>query len=324
MIYVLASLLPAINTSDFGVSDGCVMVAQRFSVPGCSMFHASVFVPSRAFAFLLRPALSIALSFGAGAALAADNFSGVYSVSLIGLSLGSATVSGKVSGTDYKIEAYANLTGIASALSGAKGSAVASGAIQNGQILPAAYATSSANARESRTVRIGMTGGTVKAVDIQPPFEQQEGRVPLSDAHKKNIVDPLSALIMPLKAADGTNGPAVCNRSIPVFDGYTRFNVDLAYTGTRQVSTPGYNGPVIVCNARYKPVAGHRPGRKATQFMTDNKDMEVWLVPINGGKIMIPYRIAVRTMVGMTVIEARKFTTGSDTAGSIPAAAAQR
>ena len=262
---------------------------------------------------------SIILSVAADAR-AAEAFSGVYSVSLVGLSLGSATLAGKVNGADYKIEAYANLTGLASAVSGAKGSAVATGAIQNGQLAPASYATSSSNSKETRTVRIGMNAGNVRAVDIQPPFENMEGRVPVTDAHKRNIVDPLSALIMPVKAGEASNGPAVCGRSIPVFDGYTRFNVELAYAGTRQVAAQGYNGAVIVCKARYKPVAGHRPGRKATQFMVDNKDMEVWLAPIAGGRVMVPYRIAVRTMVGMTVIEARKFVV----TGSAPAAAAQR
>lgn len=247
------------------------------------------------------------------------DFSGVYNVSLIGLSLGTATVSGKVTPSDYKIEAYANLTGLASAMSGAKGSAVASGAIQNGQIAPSAYATTSANAKETRTVRIGMTGGTVKAVDIQPPFEQLEGRVPVMESHKRGVVDPLSALIMPVPGG-AANGPEVCRRSIPVYDGYTRFNVDLAYVGTRQVAAQGYQGPVIVCNARYKPISGHRPNRKATQFMIDNKDMEVWLAPLQDSKVVVPFRISVRTMVGMTVIEARKFQVGS----GAPASAAQR
>ncbi len=268
-----------------------------------------------AVAFLLTAPFASALP-----AAAQGSFSGVYNVSLIGLSLGTATVSGKVSGNDYRIEAYANLTGLASAVSGAKGSAVSSGAIQNGQLAPSAYATSSSNSKETRTVRIGMAAGTVKAVDIQPPFDEQAGRVPLTDAHRRNILDPLSALIMTVKPGDASNGAAVCRRSIPVFDGYTRFNVDLGYVGTRQVAAQGYNGPVIVCNARYKPIAGHRPNRKATQFMIDNKDMEVWLAPLGDGRAMVPYRIAVRTMVGMTVIEARRFQVGGDT----PASAAQR
>lgn len=259
----------------------------------------------------------LAVLAAAPAALAqtGQGFSGAYNVSLIGLSLGTATVSGQVGPSEYKIEAYANLTGLASAVSGAKGSAVSTGSIQNGQIAPAAYATTSANSKETRTVRIGMSAGNVRAVDIQPPFENLEGRVPVMEAHKRSIVDPLSALIMPVKG-DVSNGADVCRRSIPVYDGYTRFNVDLAYVGTRRVEVPGYNGNVIVCNARYKPISGHRPNRPATKFMADNKDMEVWLAPLGESKIMVPFRISVRTMVGMTVIEARRFQVSGAAAAS--------
>ena len=46
------------------------------------------------------------------------------------------------------------------------------------------------------------------------------------------------------------------------------------------MTLPGYSGDVLVCAARYNPIAGHRTGRKSTQFMADNKDMEVWLAPV--------------------------------------------
>jgi hypothetical protein len=296
------------------------MFPQRFSVPDLPM-NSETFKPAGARRSLAVLTVATVVSITCLHPAQAQNaFSGVYNVSLIGLSLGTASVSGKLNGNDYKIEAFANLTGLASAMSGAKGSAVASGAFQNGQLAPAAYATSSSNSKETRTVRIGMQAGNVRAVDIQPPFEEQQGRVPITDAHKRNILDPLSALIMPIKQGDATNGPAVCGRSIPVFDGYTRFNVDLAYVGTRPVQAQGYKGNVVVCSARYKPIAGHRPGRKATQFMIDNKDMEVWLAPTADGRAMVPYRISVRTMVGMTVIEARRFSVGAEA----PAPAAQR
>lgn len=271
---------------------------------------------SKRFAGVIVAVLGMAASGLGGQAAAAENFTGVYSVSLVGLSLGNATVSGKFGANDYRIEAYANLTGLASAVSGAKGSAVATGLMRGAQPAPNSYATTSSNSKETRTVRIGMNSGNVRAVDIQPPFEALEGRVPIMEGHKRSVVDPLSALIMPLRDGEAA-GPAACRRTIPVFDGFTRFDVSLAYVGTRKVAVQGYKGPVIVCNARYRPIAGHRPNRKATQFMVNNKDMEVWLAPLGDSKIMVPYRIAVRTMIGMTVIEARKFlVTGGNRAES--------
>ena len=41
--------------------------------------------------------------------------------------------------------------------------------------------------------------------------------------------------------------------------------------------------------------------------MTNNRDMEVWLAPLESSRVMMPYRISVATMVGTTVIEAQEF-----------------
>ena len=44
--------------------------------------------------------------------------------------------------------------------------------------------------------------------------------------------------------------------------------------------------------------------------MADNKDIEVWLAPIGGTNVLMPYRISVRTMVGIAVAEATEFRVG--------------
>ena len=112
---------------------------------------------------------------------------------------------------------------------------------------------------------------------------------------------------MPASAKGDLTDPANCNRTLPIFDGAARFDVVLSYGETRQVEKPGYKGPVLVCNARYVPIAGHRALRPTTKFMQDNRDMSVWLAPVEGARLLVPLRIAVRTMVGMSVIEASRW-----------------
>jgi hypothetical protein len=231
-----------------------------------------------------------------------------YSVKMIGLPLGSAGLKGSVDGAGYQVAVDAKLTGIAAFVSSSQGAATATGALTQGRVTPATYANSSSNSKETRTVRMAMTGGAVKGVDISPPVEDSPGRIPVTDAHKRNIVDPLSALVMPVAGTEPLVGPAACNRTLPIFDGFTRFDVSLSYVGTRQVKTQGYAGPVSVCSARYKPIAGHRPDRKQTQFMENNRQMEVWLAPLPNARVVVPYRISVATMIGTTVIEASEFT----------------
>jgi len=236
-----------------------------------------------------------------------------YGVTLLGLPLGKASLDGEVAGQTYKISINARLTGIASVVSSSKGAAVASGAFLRGLIVPSAYANTSANATQTRTVRVAMSGGSVKGIDISPPIDPSPERVPLTDAHTRNIVDPLSAMIMPVPGTEPIMGPAACSRTIPVYDGFTRFDVTLTYIGQRQVKAKGYAGPVSVCAVRYTPIAGHR-NRKPVQFMAQNKDIEVWLAPVGTNRVLVPFRISMATMIGHLNIEADEFSAAAKAA----------
>ncbi|MCC2099219.1 MAG: DUF3108 domain-containing protein [Hyphomicrobiales bacterium] len=280
---------------------------------------AIVNYPLRGFGFstLFRAAGCAALaagvlSFATGAQAQAQGLSARYSVSMLGLTLGQASLSGTFGPAAYKVEARAKLSGIARAISSAKGAAQSSGVIRSGRLLPSGYATISSNSHETRTVRMGMRGGNVRAVDITPPIPDRPGRVPLSKGHQRNIIDPLSAIVFPVAGQGPITGAAACNRTLPVFDGYTRFNITLRHAGTRNVRTRGYSGPAFICRARYVPIAGHRPHRKTTQFMVANRQMEVWLVPVGASRVMAPYKIAVNTLVGMVEITANRFLISGD------------
>lgn len=264
-------------------------------------------------ATLLRSAAfssaALATSLGAVVPAGAESLKIHYGVSLIGLSIGSASITGSIDPSSYRIEANAKLSGLASILSTSHGAATATGALSGGRVRPATYATTSANSTMTRTIRMAMDAGTVTGVDISPPFDPQMKRVPVTEADKRNIVDPLGAFVLSVPAGQDAAGPAACNRRLPVFDGAVRFDIALSYVGSRHVVAKGFDGQVAVCAARYVPVSGHRLDSKSAQFMADNKNLEVWLAPLAGTRMVFPFRISVRTTVGTTVIEADEFET---------------
>ena len=159
----------------------------------------------------------------------------------------------------------------------------------------------------TRTIRMALAGNAVTGVDIAPPFQDKPDRVPLGPHDEQDVVDPVGAVIIPAPASAPILSPAACNRKIPIFDGYTRFDIDLTYVGQRRVKAKGYDGPVAVCAIRYVPISGHRRDRPATKFMAENKDLEVWLAPIESDHVLMPFRVSARTMIGTTVIEASEF-----------------
>jgi hypothetical protein len=240
-----------------------------------------------------------------------------YRLYLAGIPIGSAEVKGTFEGTQYRLELQARLTGLG-ALVGGDGSATASGSMTSARQTPSAFAARARTSAGERTLRIGLVNGSAVAVSIDPPLEPKLDKVPLAEAHKRAIIDPLSAVIAPVVRGALTE-PANCNRTIPIFDGGTRFDMVLSYAGTRTVEKPGYSGPVLVCNVRYVPIAGHRPNRPGTKFMQENRDISVWLAPVEGARVLVPLRVSLKTMIGTSVAEATRFS--SDGPQIVPASA---
>jgi Protein of unknown function (DUF3108) len=228
-----------------------------------------------------------------------------YGLYLAGIPIGSAEVKGTFEGTQYRLELQARLSGLG-ALVGGDGSATAAGSMASARPTPSAFAARARTSAGERTLRMGLVGGNAVAVSIEPPLDPKLDKVPLAEIHKRAIIDPLSAVVAPV-VRGALSEPSNCNRTVPVFDGGTRFDMVLSYAGTRKVEKPGYSGPVLVCNVRYVPIAGHRPNRPATRFMQENRDISVWLAPVEGARVLVPIRISLKTMIGTSVVEATRF-----------------
>ncbi|MEE7457598.1 hypothetical protein MPAR168_04300 [Methylorubrum populi] len=239
-----------------------------------------------------------------------------YSVNLAGIPIGTAQLTGAFEGARYRMDVSAVLTGLVGAVTGGQGSARSSGNLAASPV-PSAFAIATRTSNSGIAVRMALAGGNVTQSEVTPPLLDTGDRVPVTAAAKRGVIDPASALMMPARGRADLTDPENCNRTLPVFDGATRFNVVLSYGETRQVEKPGYSGPVLVCNARYVAIAGHRPDRPGVKFMEDNRDMSVWLAPVEGTRVLVPMRIAVRTTLGTNIIEATRWTrTGTATATS--------
>jgi hypothetical protein len=103
---------------------------------------------------------------------------------------------------------------------------------------------------------------------------------------------------------------AICGRTVHVFDGWKRFDIRMSLKETRKVDDgdAAYSGDLIVCAARYQPVAGHRTSDDSVAFMADNKRLEIALAHVKGTNYMVPYTILIGTKVGDLTIDARTFT----------------
>lgn len=235
-----------------------------------------------------------------------------YNILLGGLTIGRFALDTVFDEKGYTITARGTTSGVSRFVSDGKGFLKSSGRIVGSRIQPFAYMLdTSENGQRNSTVSMQMNAGNIVNVAAMPPLAKKADRVPLLPQHKRNIFDPLSAMIVPLTKG---NMGAACNRSVPVFDGWQRFDVKLFYKGTAEVDgqNGSYKGSVVVCGARYVPVAGHRPTREAIEYMENNKALEVWLAPVESLGVMMPYRMQIGTEVGMLTIHASRFVGQSE------------
>ena len=271
-------------------------------------------LPARVLPSFSRPFGALAAVFGLLAALPsvarAESFTIDYDISLIGFPIGQATLAGNADPGTYRLELNAKLTGLASIISGGKGTAIAQGGGLPGRVVPSSYQLNVAGGGQVLAMRLGLTGGNISSISIEPPLEPRPDRVPVLEAHKRGVLDPVSAFLMPVPGRAPLLEAASCNRTLPVFDGGGRFDVQLSFGEKTNLKIKGYDGPALLCNVRYNPISGHRAERKAVQFMAENRDIQVLLIPVGGSRIMIPARIMLRTMIGMLAIDARRMTTG--------------
>jgi hypothetical protein len=236
-----------------------------------------------------------------------------YRLRLAGFPIGNAALKGGVGGGQYRVDLDARLTGLAGWVTGISGSGQSQGAAAGRRVVPSVYSVDIPASDHPVAVRVGLIGGNVVNASLTPPLQERPDRVPVQEAHKKGVVDPIGALLMLHPGPGPVLDPGACNRTLPVFDGSGRFDVKLSYSATKPIKLPGYDGPAIVCAARYVPIAGHRE-RPSVVFMRENRDMEAWLVPVAGTRALVPVRIAVATKIGRLVIEARRF--GAPAAGA--------
>ncbi|NNM71671.1 DUF3108 domain-containing protein [Enterovirga aerilata] len=231
-----------------------------------------------------------------------------YRITLAGLTLGKAELRAKIEGERYDLSMNAQLTGLAGLFTASgRGGAMATGALSGNRALPSGFSATGRSGGSERTVQIALAAGNATEVRIEPPFEPRPDRVPLEESHRKGIVDPLSAVLAVAPTKGRPDDPALCNRTLPVFDGTQRFNVVLSYAGTQRVHKPGFSGDVLVCNARYVPLAGHRPQRWAVKYMQDNREMAVWLASVEGTRVLVPLRVNLMTYFGMSIVEAERW-----------------
>lgn len=278
--------------------------------------------PSRVAARVLCLAVAVAVSAGLGAhaALAQGKLDARYSASLAGIPIGRGAWVIDIADGQFTAAASGMTTGLVRLFASGQGSSASRGVVRNGQLVPSTYASNIVAERKAEDLRIVLRGGGVKDVSIDPPTPPHPNRIPVPDAHRRGVLDPMTAALIRVGGSGDTVSAEACNRTIAVFDGRMRYDLKLSFKRFETArAARGYEGPVAVCAVRFAPLSGYVPERPSMIYLKNLTDAEFWLAPVAGTRVVVPYKVLLPTPYGLGVLEATQFVSTPGATRATPA-----
>jgi hypothetical protein len=236
-----------------------------------------------------------------------------YGVTMAGLSIGQASWTVDIGSDRYASSATGKASGLMSKLVSGEGTVSARGSVSQGRLTPASFVSTITHDGDKSDTKMVLDNGVVKDVSAESQKPVPD-RVPVTEAHRQGIVDPVTALLMPMTGADGVSKED-CQRTLPVFDGRRRYDLKLTFKRMDQAKAErGYAGPVAVCAVSFQAKSGHRASSPLVKYLSEGREIELWLAPISGTRMLAPIRASFASMFGNLVIQAKQFDVARQTA----------
>jgi hypothetical protein len=239
---------------------------------------------------------------------AQGRFEAEYTATLAGIPIGRGNWVIEISDDQFSATASGGTFGIVRILTQGHGVSTAQGPLNGGQPVPQSYVSTITNDKRIDDVRMAFAGGNVKELSVKPALNPSPDRIPVTDADRHNVLDPMTATLVHVGGSGDPVSPQACGRRAAVFDGRMRFDLKSEFKRIETVKAEkGYQGPVVVCAVYFTPIAGYNPERYAIRYLAALRDAEVWFAPIYGTRVLVPYRFSLPTPVGTGVLQATAF-----------------
>jgi len=228
-----------------------------------------------------------------------------YTISFARIRVGDISATGVFGESEYVISARGRAGGIMKVLVDGEASFSTRGTVKDGYPVPTTFTSKIVSDAETSDVTMVLDEGSVKELAAAAPTKSD--RVPVTQANRQGIVDPLTAMLFSAAAAGEGLHRDVCRHTLPIFDGQQRYDLKLAFKRMDKVAAEkGYAGPVVVCSVSYEPIAGHR-AYPLVKYLSEGREMEMALAPVAGTRLLAPFRMLVVSALANLVIEANQF-----------------
>ncbi|WP_408022046.1 DUF3108 domain-containing protein [Sinorhizobium kostiense] len=224
-----------------------------------------------------------------------------YSIALAGLPVARASFYTELNKNRYTISGRLQSAGLADIIKRTSGQTRVSGVVADDHLRATEYSMSYRSGSKSRAISVIFRNGNVVRASMEPKRTPlPKNWVPVTRRDMRNVLDPLSGLIIPAKSR-------VCPKTLPIFDGESRLDINLSPKGTRNFRTNGFAGEAIVCGVRFVPKAGYRKGRKDVEYLRRLNSMEIWFAKSEAVNVYAPVYVRIPTKLGPVTVSATRF-----------------
>jgi Protein of unknown function (DUF3108) len=238
-------------------------------------------------------------------AAAQGRLKATYDISMTGVSIGQIVWRVDIDDKRYIASAQGKASGMLSVLVSGEGTVVTQGVVADGRLAAAIFTSRIADDEGNSELRMTFEDGAVKDVIGPPPPPGK--RIAVTDADRRGVSDPLTAMLIPAQAGDAL-ASGNCDRVLPIFDGRRRYNLALSFKRRDKVRLArGFSGPILVCGVILQPIAGYRADSTLVKYLAGRRDLELWFAPIAGTSFVAPIRVLLPTLLGTLEIAAEQF-----------------
>jgi Protein of unknown function (DUF3108) len=233
-----------------------------------------------------------------------------YVATLAGIPVGKGAWTIDISDDQFSASAFGGTVGLIKAFATGSGAATAQGRVVSGALVSTNYNASTSTSKYTQAVRMMLSNGTIKDYAIEPEPPVDPDRIPVTDAHRRNVFDPMTGSMLRVPGTADPLGPEACRAAASIFDGRMRYDLRLDFKRMETVrAEKGYQGPAVVCAIYFSPVAGYIPDRPVIKYLTAARNMEIAFAPVLGTRILAPFRVVIPTPLGVAMLEATQFIT---------------
>src|ERR1700754_1653036 len=150
-----------------------------------------------------------------------------YEATLAGIPVGKGAWTIEIAEDQFSAAASGGTAGTLNSLAGGSGSGASQGRVVNGALVASSYSATTKTSKKSEVIRMALANGGVKEFSIEPEPPVDPDRLPVTEAHRRGVYDPMTGSMIKVPGNTELLSPDSCRTGAGIFDGRMRYDLKL-------------------------------------------------------------------------------------------------